>query len=746
MSYSSFARRRVRVVLLTLGAMLLPLTALGADPQTSQIAGDHSPTVEKLIAPQRAPSDQLLTMRIDLNPSHRDELEALLAAQQDPSSPSYHQWLRTGEFDRRFGPDSATRAAIAQWLKERGFEVSESRNGRAIKLTGTVAQAQRAFGVAIYSVDGGKHYGNMSDPAVPSQFAPSIAFIDGLDNLRGSHTAMHVVPGSPADTTAPSPLMPGAGNLLAENDLTGQPDVTLKGKTGFGPQDFYTFYDVNPLLKNSVTGTGGGCIGLIEVSDYPDAGLQNFDSAFKLATPTITRVVAPDSDNPGQNGRAGETMLDVEYSHTFAPGAAINVYISDPATFSGNVIDATVDALDTAVLDNSCTSLSISIESCGFPSSYYTGALHTTYMNAAMQGQTVFVAEGDQGAAEFQVDPSTDTCVVGTTRNVNELASDPNITSIGGTQFRPDLKGGNDVGFVAESVWNEGMLSSGIGSGGGGASTVWPKSSAPFQATGTPADGARDVPDISMEAACHTPGAFSVFPGQSSGNNVSCCACGTSLGAPVWAGIAELMVQSNGNHRIGSINTRLYALGNLQDTPATGIRDVTMGNNDFNGVTGFDAVSGYDQASGWGTPDVATFVPAFFGATPIPTPAPTPGPTPVPGKLKVAPTSLNFGDVTVDSPSKPKTIKISNAAHSTKKVTAQSITIEGASPSPSPVFMVTSNGCSAPIRPKGSCPVSVTFTPTSATPFTGRLTITDDISGDSMATVQLKGAGKAAKK
>jgi hypothetical protein len=40
----------------------------------------------------------------------------------------------------------------------------------------------------------------------------------------------------------------------------------------------------------------------------------------------------------------------------------------------------------------------------------------------------------------------------------------------------------------------------------------------------------------------------------------------------------------------------------------------------------------------------------------------------------------------------------------------------------------------------------VTFTPTSATPFTGRLTITDDISGDSMATVQLKGAGKAAKK
>jgi subtilase family serine protease len=290
------------------------------------------------------------------------------------------------------------------------------------------------------------------------------------------------------------------------------------------------------------------------------------------------------------------------------------------------------------------------------------------------------------------------------------------------------------------------MLSGGIGSGGGGASTVWPKSSAPFQATGTPADGARDVPDISMEAACHTPGAFSVFPGQSTGNNVSCCACGTSLGAPVWAGIAELMVQSNGNTRLGSINTQLYALGNLQNTAATGIRDVTMGNNDFNGVTGFDAVAGYDQATGWGSPDVGTFVPAFFGATPIPTQTPTPGPTPIPGKLKIAPTTLNFGKVELNSSSKPKTIKISNIAHTTKKVTAQSITIEGTSPSPSPVFMVTSNGCSAPIAAKGSCSISVTFTPSSATPFTGTLTITDDIAGGSMTAVTLKGAGKAPKK
>ena len=91
---------------------------------------------------------------------------------------------------------------------------------------------------------------------------------------------------------------------------------------------------MNPLLNSGINGAGGGCIGLIEVSDYPTPGVTNFDKAFKLPAANITRVVAPDSDNPGQNSRAGETMLDIEYSHAFAPGAPISVYLSDPATFS----------------------------------------------------------------------------------------------------------------------------------------------------------------------------------------------------------------------------------------------------------------------------------------------------------------------------------------------------------------------------------------------------------------------------
>ncbi len=254
---------------------------------------------------------------------------------------------------------------------------------------------------------------------------------------------------------------------------------------------------MNPLLNNKITGTGGGCIGLIEASDYSPTGIDNFDNAFGLPNANITRVIASDSDNPGFNDRLDESMLDIEYAHTFAPGAAVNFYLSDPnaSANQGNVIYATIDALNTAVNQNTCSALSISIETCGFSASYFTGALHTTYMKAASQGQTVFVAEGDEGAAEFQYDASTGECLNGTSRHVNELGSDPNVTSIGGTQFTPSYnKSGNDVGSVAESVWNEGVEYTDLGAGGGGASTVWSKSDAPFQATGTPDDGARDCP------------------------------------------------------------------------------------------------------------------------------------------------------------------------------------------------------------------------------------------------------------
>ena len=571
------------------------------------IAGNHSPAASGLVALSAAPADQILEMRIVMSPSHRAELESLLREQQDRSSTQYHRWLKPGEFDSRFGQSASVRAAITSWLTQQGFDVNPSPNDLfAISFQGTVRQAETAFSISIESPDGGKHYANTNDPSVPSKFGGVIAFVDGLDNLRAGRSGMHVAPGSRARTTQPNAgaargryATPHAWNAVFYN-----------GQLGFGPSDLYTFYDETPLLNHGVNGAGGGCIGLIEIGDYDPAAVASFDQVFNLPAPNIKDVISPNSDNPGFNFRSDETIFDLLYAHAIAPGARINIYLTDPATYGGNVIPSTVDSLNTAVRQDACSAISISIESCGFPASFYTGPLHTTYMRAASQGQTVFVAEGDQGAAEFQYNPFTGVgdCSLGTTPHVNELASDPYVTSVGGTQFNPIYdNNGNDVRHVSESVWNEGDNN---GAGGGGRSVVFSKPF--FQFLGTPRDGARDVPDVSMEAALLTPGVFPVFPDQNSGESVVCCAGGTSLGAPIWAGIAELLVQGNDRERIGTLNPGLYLLGASKLGALTGIRDVTMGDNDFNGVSGFDAVTGYDLASGWGTPDIANFVRAYL--------------------------------------------------------------------------------------------------------------------------------------
>ncbi|HJU28493.1 MAG TPA: hypothetical protein VJ718_04955, partial [Candidatus Binataceae bacterium] len=183
-----------------------------------------------------------------------------------------------------------------------------------------------------------------------------------------------------------------------------------------------------------------------------------------------------------------------------------------------------------------------------------------------------------------------------------------------------NYSGGSDVGSVPESVWNDPS-----GAGGGGKSQYFAKPS--YQSSGTPGDGVRDIPDVANAASPYYPGFY--WGNDSSGNPVmECCIGGTSLAAPLWAGLSKLVAQEK-NGRAGNMNPRIYQLGPL-GAAQSGLRDVLSGNNSYNNVTGYSASAGFDLASGWGSADMATFVPAFIGATPTPTATPTTTPTSTP--------------------------------------------------------------------------------------------------------------------
>jgi hypothetical protein len=275
-----------------------------------------------------------------------------------------------------------------------------------------------------------------------------------------------------------------------------------------------------------------------------------------------------------------------------------------------------------------------------------------------VQGQTVFHAAGDYGAnfpcgkavpsPPFHRDQTVSNCgsppmpkgdkgATFAQPSVDEQEASPYLTSVGGTMFDPVYdSAGNDISVIGdnlETAWNEG------GSvpdhcpikdaTGGGKSTLFPKP-AWQKGFGVPDDGVRDVPDIALGAnGDGAPGFFiATFHKHPCTRPATIKHCnekhkdevcwdtsgGTSIASPMWAALSRLIAQAQGVTRLGNINQRLYELGNLIN-PAVGLHDITIGNNDNNGITGYDAQAGFDLVSGWGTPDFAALVAAFPGAS-----------------------------------------------------------------------------------------------------------------------------------
>jgi len=104
--------------------------------------------------------------------------------------------------------------------------------------------------------------------------------------------------------------------------------------------------------------------------------------------------------------------------------------------------------------------------------------------------------------------------------------------------------------------------------------------------------------------------------------------------------------------------------------------------------------------------------------------------------ISVSPSQLSFGNQNVNTTSAAQTVTISNTG--TTPILIPSIVVP-------PGFAETDNcrSLSNGLAPAASCTINVTFTPTSATSFTGNLSITDSAQG-SPHTVMLTGTGTPA--
>jgi len=120
-------------------------------------------------------------------PAQQADLAALLAAQQNPTSPSFHQWLTPQQYGDRFGIASADMAKVTAWLESKGFVVIESPASRNfIVFNGTATQVGAALHTEIHNYEskGEKFYANSTEPSVPAALAGLVAGFRGLNNVR----------------------------------------------------------------------------------------------------------------------------------------------------------------------------------------------------------------------------------------------------------------------------------------------------------------------------------------------------------------------------------------------------------------------------------------------------------------------------------------------------------------------------------------------------------------------------------
>jgi subtilase family serine protease len=401
------------------------------------------------------------------------------------------------------------------------------------------------------------------------------------------------------------------GGLVRSGAGSAPTDVECRA-LGFGPcyspQEIRTAYGLNKLIDAGMVGSGQTIV-LIESYGSPTivADLQTFDLDYGLPDPPSVKVLAPlgavpfDPNDSTQVGWAFETTLDVQWAHAIAPGAAIVVLTSPVAETEGVQGMPEFLALERYALDHHLGKI-ISQSWGATENTLFDTAgrkvladFSEFYERARHEHVTVFASAGDSGSSNVELDGVT----VYPFPTVGFPASSPLVTAVGGTSLYADTSGT----YQSETVWDEVAL--GGGAGGGGISQVFRE---PEYQRGTLPNGVqrqldhkRGLPDISYNADPYTP--ILVYVGfLGSANAGYYFIGGTSEGAPQWAGIVADLNQYAGRP-LGFLNSALYSIGGDGDFNKIG-RDVTVGNNAYNGVPGYVATRGWDLATGWGTPDL----------------------------------------------------------------------------------------------------------------------------------------------
>jgi kumamolisin len=610
-----------------------------------------TPAATDLGTAQAVSGNQTLTVTVALPLRDSAGAQALLEATYTRGSASYRHFLSSQEFNARFGPSDATVAQVTRRLEQAGLQVTRA-SSTLLKVSGSTNAIEAAFSTSLHAFDvpsaagvpGYRYQAPASEPQVPSDIASSVQAVFGLDtrprfrpHLRHANAAGKPLPTKQSSAAPNTPDMPGLWTVA----------------------DFAQYYDVEPLYKEGIEGKRQTLAIVTLAAFTPSDAFAYWKSLGLSVSSNRIKIVAIDggSGPPSDASGSDETTLDVEQSGGIAPAANIIVYEA-PNTEQG-FVDAFATAFDSNIADTVSTSWGqweylddTSTATIGHHTINALQAFNQLFLQAALQGQSMYAASGDSGAYDAN-DPNSIYPLpqFNATLSVDSPASQPFLTAAGGTTLPgPQQFGLPDgstftVNVATERAWSWDYLtqlcnllgldpvSCGIfPAGDGGGVSVFmqrpfyqflipniinsPSGQALFDESGKkpklvfklPANfPGRNVPDISLNADPDT-GYTIFYTSDQDGFEVLTFFGGTSFVAPQLNGITALYDQGLG-YRVGLLNNDLYNLvrfGIAYGGRNAPLRDITTGDNDF-----FVGLRGYDQASGVGVPDVTNLFKAL---------------------------------------------------------------------------------------------------------------------------------------
>jgi subtilase family serine protease len=569
---------------------------------SSVSASSFAPAAARENAKGTVPASASVSFDLDLALSNATGAQNMVRAVSDPSSANYHHYLTAAQWEATYGPTTAELTTAENWLSANGFTVGAIPSDRLfVPAVGTAAQIDKAFSTTLgyYEVNG--HQVRMAEtpPTIPTAVSGVVSGLVGLNEYLatpGLSVDTGNTPTTAATTTQssgePAPP-PGYRNPQPCSSYWGQKTDTADSPSlyapytspqpydicGYTPSQLRSAYGIASSTANGDNGSGVA-IAIVDAYDSPTL-LSDAQQYFTLNDPTnplpssqlinTQPSVVDDQAECGGGGWYDEQSLDVEASHSMAPGAELLYFGAQDCTDT-----SLLAALGTAVTSGASVVSNSWGDTLGdlLEDAATKTAFDDTFMLADATGVSVLFSSGDAGDN-----------FAGTGLAAPDYPpASPFVTAVGGTALEVGQGGTrlNEYGWstgsqelcAVQPTTNCGTATTPVGSlgynagGGGGTSYYYTE---PYYQVGVVPSALtlrneaifgptplRVEPDISMDADAQT--GFLIGLTQTFNTTTRFGEFkegGTSLASPLLAGVIADTDQAAGTP-LGFLNPALY--------------------------------------------------------------------------------------------------------------------------------------------------------------------------------------------